>query len=47
VSELVTKLNKQKPLNITYKKFAGADHFFAKDLEKIQTTVKKYVQNTM
>ena len=47
VNELVTKLNKQKPLNITYKKFAGADHFFAKDLEKIQTTVKKYVKNTM
>jgi len=27
VNELVDKLNKQKSLNITYKKFTGADHF--------------------
>ena len=43
VSELVEKLNKQKNINVDYKKIIGADHFFAKNLDDIQKKIKKYI----
>jgi len=43
VKELFEKLNKQKNIDIDYKKIIGADHFFAKNLDDIQKKIKKYI----
>ena len=44
VTELVEKLNKQKNINIDYKKINGEDHFYSKSLDEIHNKIKKYIE---
>ena len=47
VTELVEKLNKQKNINIDYKKINGEDHFFSKSLDDIYGNIKKYIKKNI
>ena len=47
VALFANKLDAQRSINIIYSKVKGADHFFTDKLDKVNSTIKKYVSNAL